>query len=175
VSRHVTFFEEKFKSTEIVEGLVPEEDYDPDVSEDDYDVIIEQRRVRVHEDPFLPAEDREAQPRKPELVENVGEDEVSNNAAEPSQEEAGRIVLTFPPDWIHFRKWDEQPLFDFPDTQEKGPDNETDRSTDANAGFSESSLREAEGTDDEEASAPDNSEDNFSARDETGEANPVHL
>jgi hypothetical protein len=51
----------------------------PDVGGEDYDVIMEQRRVVVHEDPFLPAEVREAQPKNPKLVENVSVDEVSSN------------------------------------------------------------------------------------------------
>jgi hypothetical protein len=59
VSRHVTFSEEKFRSSGTVDGLMPEEheeyDSDTNVSDEDYDVIIEPRRVRVHEDPFPPA------------------------------------------------------------------------------------------------------------------------
>jgi hypothetical protein len=171
-SRHVTFSEEKFKSTGTVDGVMPEEDeeYDDDAStsEEDCDIIIEQRRVRVHEDPFLPADDRDAQPRKPKLVENASVEEVSNNAAEYSLEATIRSVLTFPPDW----NWDEQPLFDFPDTDETEPDNETDRSIDADACFSESSLREAEGSENDDASAPHCTEDSFSARDDTGMASP---
>jgi hypothetical protein len=63
-----------------------------------------------------------------------------------------------------------QPLFDFPETREIAPEEETDRSADVNAGFSELSLREADGSVDEDASAPDGSEESFGARDDSGKA-----
>ena len=96
VSRHVTFSEEKFKSNGTVDGLMPEEheeyDDDPNVCDEDCDVIIEQRRVSVHEDPFIPAA---TQPKKPKIAENVCEVEVINNAAEfPSAEMFSRSLLT---------------------------------------------------------------------------------
>jgi hypothetical protein len=150
-----------------VDGLMPEEheeyDDDADISYEDCDVIIEQRRVSVHVDPFLPADVGESQPRKPKLVENVCVEEVCNKAAETSIKETGRDVLTFPPDWI----WNVQPLFDFSEAGASELGAETDRSSDVSAGFSKLSLREA----DEVASAPDGSEDSYSARDDSGKAN----
>jgi transposase InsO family protein len=167
VSRHVTFSEEKFRSNGTMDGLMPEEheeyDSDTNVSDEDYDVIIEPRRVRVHEDPFPPAENREAQLRKPKPAENVCVEEVCNKDAEASLEDPGRNVLTFPPDW----DWNVQTLFDFPEAGEAETGKETDRSSDVNAGFSELSLREA----DEDASAPEGSEESYSARDDSGKAN----
>ncbi len=93
-------------------------------------------------------------------------EEVCNKDAEASLEEPGRNVMTFPPDW----DWNMQALFDFPEAGEDGPGEETDRSADVNAGFSELSLREADEAN-EVASAPDNSEDSYNARDDSGRAN----
>jgi hypothetical protein len=121
----------------------------------------------VHEDPFPPVENREAQPRKPKPAENVCVEEVCNKDAVASREETGRNVLTFlPPDW----DWNMQALFDFPEAGEDGPGEETDRSADVNAGFSELSLGEADEAD-EVASAPDDSEDSYNARDDSGKVN----
>ena len=172
VSRHVTLSEEKFRSNGTVDGLMPEEheeyEDDADISDEDCDVIIEQRRKSVHVDPFLPANSREAQPSKQRQAEHVCVEEVCNINAESSIEETGRNVLTFSPDW----NWDELPLFNFPDAGEIAPGGETDRSIDGYAGFSELSLREADESADEDASAPDGSEESYATRNGNGMAQP---
>ena len=63
-----------------------EYDNDTNLSEQDCDIIIEQRRVSVHVDPFLPADDGEAQPRKPKLVESLLKRSVWKKCATKPQE-----------------------------------------------------------------------------------------
>lgn len=166
VSRHVRFSEEKFMSTGTVNGLMPleHEEYDgePDICEEDYDVIMGQRRVLMPVDPFP-----EPHPR---LVENVIVEQVAGPVEESPEENAGRDELTFPPDW----KYDDQQLFDFPEETNNESDDEhvTDKDVGNDADPTKSPLKEAMGSEDEGASMPGYSEDGSSVNNDTSEANP---
>jgi transposase InsO family protein len=84
VSRHVVFSEEKFRQSGTVEGPMPveHEEYDeePDVCEEDYDVLRQIREEQVYRDPFLSAQIRDARTGETHLIEDDDEEEVTGPA-----------------------------------------------------------------------------------------------